>query len=322
MHHALRRGMGRCCAGLSFVALLTACDPGQLASNRAGTEVVTTPAANVVAVPAVIVPAASAVAMPTDTGPAGPVPIAPGTQQPASAAAPTATAMALPTDAVAARSAPVAPTAGVVVQGASARTLPVVIDAPQNNLRIVGPIELQGRVQSVAEGQQLVYRLLNGAKELASGPIMIAGEPGQPGTFAATIDVAAAPDTPVRLEIVDAKNTGQPLTAVNLVLAAAPDVATLSIDTPLDDTTVPNVVEVRGTVTQLPAGANLNYQVYDGDQLLAEGPVEIDPAAPETFAVTVDLSGNSGDSRRIMIVALDPETETPSAAASVDVMLQ
>ncbi len=65
----------------------------------------------------------------------------------------------------------------------------IVIQSPADRSVVNAPIQLKGGIASTPAESQLIYRLYDAqGNVMSTGPVAVTGEPGEPGTFAATIE--------------------------------------------------------------------------------------------------------------------------------------
>jgi hypothetical protein len=271
---------------LVLVFLLAACSPavGPSPTLSGGQETVTTPTQVVSQPTAAIPPATESNAQPTQP-PAQPTlsPTAMPGQQPA------------PTPAGPARS--------------------IVLESPQNGATITSPVQVSGQVSVSPFEATLRGRVYDAQGQvLGEGPIMVAAEMGQSGSFGGGIVFRLGASGPGRVEVADiSPKDGAVLASamVDVVLAAGPGPG--KIEVPAAEATVALPLHILARVGQPgeEIGAVLHWQDgtelahsfttlrgEDGGGLLIDSlnwPSESQPPEPATQPATLELRSQAGE---------------------------
>ena len=210
----------------------------------------------------------------------------------------------------------------------------IVIQSPADRSVVNAPIQLKGGIASTPAESQLTYRLYDAQGHVIStGPIAVIGEPGEPGTFAATIEYGGW-NGAGQLEILDQDQTDGLVyssAAVNLFYGASPGVAAppvaavIAIESPLMGDVITSPVAVSGTVSVVPFENNLVYRVYDSaGNLVGSGavPVTGEQGQAGEFAATVEYAAGVGNAGRIQVLDLSAADGSVLARAIAEIFLK
>jgi hypothetical protein len=114
---------------------------------------------------------------------------------------------------------------------------------------------------------------------------------------------------------------------VPTIAAALPKTAGkpgITIDAPLNNHSAPNPVDIQGTVSVVPKENNLLYRVYDANNsVVSQGVITVDGDAgkPGTFAASIQIEGQSGDTFRIQLLDVNPANGSTLASAETNITL-
>ena len=209
------------------------------------------------------------------------------------------------------------------------------IQSPADRSVVNAPFQLQGGIASTPAESRLIYRLYDAqGNVIGTGPIAVTGEPGEPGTFAATIGYGGWSGAG-QLEILDQDQIDGLVyssAAVNLFYGAAPGGAgappvavDIVIESPLMGDVITSPVVISGTVSIVPFENNLVYRVYDSaGNLLASGavPVTGEQGQPGVFAATVEYADGVGNAGRIQVLDLSEADGSVLARATAEIFLK
>jgi hypothetical protein len=277
---------------LVLVLLLAACSPAAGSSpTPSGGQPPAAPPTQVVSQPTVAIPPA------TGANPQPTQPPSPATQEPTTA----------PTQpAIATSGQPPAPTG-------PARS--IALDTPQSGATISSPVQVSGQVSVSPFEATLRGRVYDAQGQvLGEGPIMVAAEMGQPGSFNGSIRFRATTGGPGRVEVADiSPKDGSVLAsaAVDVVLAGGAGAGKIEVPVAQATVTLPLHILTRvglpgqeiGAILRWQDGTELAHsfttlQGEDGGGLLIDSlnwPGESQPPEPPTQPATLELRSPAGE---------------------------
>jgi hypothetical protein len=210
------------------------------------------------------------------------------------------------------------PTSVPTSQPTATPTLPpriIVLESPQPGATISSPVQVSGQVSVSPFEATLRGRVYDAQGQvLGEGPIMVAAEMGQPGSFSGSIVFRAGAGGPGRVEVADiSPKDGSVLASASVDVVLAPETGTGAIEVPAAGATatlplhilarVGQPGEEIGAVLQWQDGTRLTHsftalRAEDGDGLLIDSlnwPGESQPPEPPTQPATLELYGSAGD---------------------------
>ncbi|HMQ29532.1 MAG TPA: Gmad2 immunoglobulin-like domain-containing protein [Chloroflexaceae bacterium] len=142
----------------------------------------------------------------------------------------------------------------------------IVIDSPPPGTTVGSPVTLTGRTARYPFQGNLGYRVLDaGGRQLGGGTFPVAGAPGGPASFTASLNFSLPPNggrTTVEIFDQNAAN-GQIAALARIELNVAPPQQAIVIESPPPNTQVGSPMTVAGRLVRLPAGNQLTYRVRD-----------------------------------------------------------
>jgi len=200
----------------------------------------------------------------------------------------------------------------------------ITIDSPPAGTLVGSPMTITGRTSMWPFQGTLAFRVVDPAnRQLGVGSFPVAGSPGQPAQFTASITFTLPPNGgAVRVEVYDQNAENNVVTASTALDVQVAVPQAITIETPAPGTNVGSPVVLTGRLNRYPFQGNLAYRVVgaNGAQL-GQGLVPVTGALnqPATFVANIvfNLPANGG-AIRVELSDQDSVSGTVAARASID----
>jgi Immunoglobulin-like domain of bacterial spore germination len=203
--------------------------------------------------------------------------------------------------------------------------LAITIDTPAPGTLVGSPVVITGRTARLPKNSVLEYSFTNNAgQQLSTGAFPVAGAPGQPSSFNATLNFNLPRDGgAIHLTLFE-RDAANGLTA-GLDMVVDAQYQSIAIDTPPPSTVVGSPLVLTGRTSRSPSSGSLNYRVVNsaGQQIGAGNfPIGGAPGYPRGYNAELffDLPIN-GDSVRVELYDWNATSGTTEASQSIDLVV-
>jgi hypothetical protein len=210
----------------------------------------------------------------------------------------------------------------------------IAIESPADRARVNGAFEVTGALSAVPFEPSLIYRVYDaGGRLIGAGSVAPQGEPGQPGSFTATITYPAGTTGAGILEILDLDAVDGLVfssAAVNVIFGkpvAEKSVSAanqITIENPMLGDIVGSPFEIHGSIAKVPASRQLAYRVYDAaGTLVGIGQVAVagEPGGPGVFAGAAERAFGAATAGRVQVLDLNAGDGAVDGIATTEVFL-